>query len=104
MPWGETNPGRHLASIFEVMSAADAGPHRAGGVGADLWQGHQAFAAGIVLRRFGNDPVVVRDGPFRLIFFSREEPRMHGHIAHPDGEATSAVFLPGRKTSVAIGG
>jgi len=32
-------------------------------------------------------PTVVRDGPFRLFFFSREEPRMHVHVAHPDGEA-----------------
>lgn len=32
-------------------------------------------------------PTVVRDGAFRLYFFSREEPRMHVHVAHPDGEA-----------------
>lgn len=32
-------------------------------------------------------PTVVRDGPFRLFFFSREELRMHVHVAHPDGEA-----------------
>ncbi|MCX8086045.1 MAG: DUF4160 domain-containing protein [Rhodocyclaceae bacterium] len=32
-------------------------------------------------------PTIVRDGPFRLFFFSREEPRMHVHVAHPDGEA-----------------
>lgn len=32
-------------------------------------------------------PTVVRDGPFRLFFFSREAPRMHVHVAHPDGEA-----------------
>ena len=32
-------------------------------------------------------PTVVRDGPFRLFFFSREEPRVHVHVAHPDGEA-----------------
>lgn len=32
-------------------------------------------------------PTVVREGPFRLFFFSREEPRMHVHVAHPDGEA-----------------
>ncbi len=32
-------------------------------------------------------PTVVRDGPFRLFFFSREERRMHVHVAHPDGEA-----------------
>jgi hypothetical protein len=27
------------------------------------------------------------DGPFRLFFFSREERRVHVHVAHPDGEA-----------------
>ena len=32
-------------------------------------------------------PTVVRDGPFRLFFFSREESRIHIHVAHPDGEA-----------------
>ena len=32
-------------------------------------------------------PTVLRDGPFRLFFFSREEVRMHVHVAHPDGEA-----------------
>ena len=32
-------------------------------------------------------PTVLRDGPFRLFFFSREESRMHVHVAHPDGEA-----------------
>lgn len=32
-------------------------------------------------------PTVLRDGPFRLFFFSREEPRPHVHVAHPDGEA-----------------
>ena len=32
-------------------------------------------------------PTIVRDGAFRLFFFSREEPRMHVHVAHPHGEA-----------------
>jgi hypothetical protein len=32
-------------------------------------------------------PAAVRDGHFRLFFFSREEPRIHVHVAHPDGEA-----------------
>lgn len=32
-------------------------------------------------------PTVVRDGPFRLFFFSREETRIHVHVQHPDGEA-----------------
>ena len=32
-------------------------------------------------------PTVLRDGPFRLFFFSREEQRMHVHVAHLDGEA-----------------
>lgn len=26
-------------------------------------------------------------GPYRLFFFSREEPRQHVHVGHPDGEA-----------------
>ena len=30
---------------------------------------------------------VVRYGQFRLFFFSREETRIHVHVAHPDGEA-----------------
>ena len=32
-------------------------------------------------------PTIVRDGQFRLFFFSREESRVHVHVAHPDGEA-----------------
>jgi len=32
-------------------------------------------------------PTIVRDGKFRLFFFSREETRIHVHVAHPDGEA-----------------
>ena len=32
-------------------------------------------------------PTVVRDGKFRLFFFSREEARVHVHVTHPDGEA-----------------
>ena len=32
-------------------------------------------------------PTVLRDGPFRLFFFSREEARIHVHVSHPDGEA-----------------
>lgn len=32
-------------------------------------------------------PTIVRDGEFRLFFFSREEPRIHVHVAHPQGEA-----------------
>jgi Domain of unknown function (DUF4160) len=42
-------------------------------------------------------PTIVRDGQFRLFFFSREETRIHVHVAHPDGEAkfwlTPAVHL-----------
>jgi hypothetical protein len=33
-------------------------------------------------------PTIVRDGQFRL-FFSREETRIHVHVAHPQGEAKS---------------
>jgi hypothetical protein len=32
-------------------------------------------------------PTVLRQGEFRLYFFSREEPRMHVHVSHPTGEA-----------------
>ncbi len=32
-------------------------------------------------------PTIVREGQFRLFFFSREETRIHVHVAHPDGEA-----------------
>ena len=31
-------------------------------------------------------PTIVRDGQFRLFFFSREEERIHVHVSHPDGE------------------
>jgi hypothetical protein len=32
-------------------------------------------------------PTVLKDGPYRLFFFSREEKRVHIHVAHADGEA-----------------
>ena len=32
-------------------------------------------------------PTIVRDGKYRLFFFSREETRIHVHVAHADGEA-----------------
>ncbi len=32
-------------------------------------------------------PTIFREGGFRFFFFSREEPRIHVHVAHPDGEA-----------------
>ena len=32
-------------------------------------------------------PTIVRDGQFRLSFFSRGETRIHVHVSHPDGEA-----------------
>ena len=32
-------------------------------------------------------PTVFRQGAFRFFFFSREELRMHVHVAHTDGEA-----------------
>ena len=32
-------------------------------------------------------PTVFREGEFRFFFFSREETRIHVHVAHPDGEA-----------------
>lgn len=32
-------------------------------------------------------PTVFRQGAFRFFFFSREEPRIHIHVSHTDGEA-----------------
>jgi hypothetical protein len=32
-------------------------------------------------------PTIFREGKFRLFFFSREEPRIHVHVEHPEGEA-----------------
>lgn len=32
-------------------------------------------------------PTVVKEGAFRLFFFSREESRLHVHVNHTDGEA-----------------
>ena len=32
-------------------------------------------------------PTILKEGSFRLFFFSREEARIHVHVAHPDGEA-----------------
>jgi hypothetical protein len=32
-------------------------------------------------------PTIFRRGSFRFYFFSREEPRIHVHVYHPDGEA-----------------
>jgi hypothetical protein len=32
-------------------------------------------------------PTILREGQFRLFFFSREEARIHVHVAHPEGEA-----------------
>ena len=56
-------------------------------------------------------PTVLRVGAFRLFFFSREEERLHVHVAHPDGEAkfwivpeialAAAVGLPPRQVAEA---
>ena len=32
-------------------------------------------------------PTVFREGPYRFFFFSREESRLHVHVASSDGEA-----------------
>ena len=32
-------------------------------------------------------PTVFRDDPFRFLFFSREEERLHIHVQSPDSEA-----------------
>ena len=47
-------------------------------------------------------PTILREGPFRLFFFSREEPRMHVHVSHPDGEA-KFWLEPELSASVVVG-
>lgn len=37
--------------------------------------------------QYCNGSYLVRDGQFRLFFFSREETRIHVHVAHVNGEA-----------------
>ncbi|MBM5785917.1 MAG: DUF4160 domain-containing protein [Cyanobacteria bacterium K_DeepCast_35m_m1_288] len=32
-------------------------------------------------------PTILREGEYRLFFFSREESRPHAHVSHPEGEA-----------------
>ncbi|HEY8130383.1 MAG TPA: DUF4160 domain-containing protein [Thermoanaerobaculia bacterium] len=32
-------------------------------------------------------PTIFREGPYRFFFFSREEPRMHVHVASSEGSA-----------------
>jgi Domain of unknown function (DUF4160) len=32
-------------------------------------------------------PTIFREGPYRFFFFSREESRLHVHVASADGEA-----------------
>jgi hypothetical protein len=47
-------------------------------------------------------PTILREGAFRLFFFSREEERMHVHVAHPDGEAKIWIE-PEVAVAVAVG-
>lgn len=47
-------------------------------------------------------PTVLRVGSYRLFFFSREEPRMHVHVAHPEGEA-KFWLSPEIKVAAAVG-
>jgi hypothetical protein len=35
----------------------------------------------------GVSPTIFREGAYRFYFFSREEPRMHVHVASAEGEA-----------------
>ena len=49
--------------------------------------------AAVVLDNFrdrqlsGTSPTTLRDVAFRRFFLSREEPRLHLHVSHPDGKA-----------------
>ena len=47
-------------------------------------------------------PTIVRDGQFRLFFFSREELRVHVHVSHPDGK-TKFWLTPSIHMAMKIG-
>jgi hypothetical protein len=47
-------------------------------------------------------PTVLREGQFRFFFFSREEARIHVHVAHPDGEA-KFWLVPEIKLATSVG-
>jgi hypothetical protein len=47
-------------------------------------------------------PTIARDVQFRLFFFSREEPRMHVHVGHPDDEA-KFWLTPGVSLAASVG-
>ena len=57
-------------------------------IAADLYTSAGAVVPGAGQVRYIGPmaPTIVRDGQFRLFFFSREETRIHVHVAHPDGE------------------
>jgi hypothetical protein len=48
-------------------------------------------------------PTIVRDGPFRLFFFSRDEGRPHVPVAHPHGEAKLWLGPGGAGLAVKVG-
>ena len=50
----------------------------------------------------GMSATILREGAFRLFFFSRDKPRVHVHVAHPDGEAKFWIE-PELTASVVVG-
>ena len=52
---------------------------------ADLARLRETFKDCLVT--IGLPPPVFREGELRFFFFSRQEPRPHVHVSHPDGEA-----------------
>ena len=67
LPRRQSDPGRHLAAVLEVVAVADAGQQCAGGDRADAGALHQAFAARIFARRLGDEPVVLGDPCIELV-------------------------------------
>ncbi len=57
----QAHPGRHLASVLEVVPAADTGQERTGADRANARAFHQALAARIVPGGLGDDAVVLLD-------------------------------------------
>ena len=50
------------------------------------WAAHVALRRSYRYDHGAVSPTIFREGPYRFFFFSREESRLHVHVASADGE------------------
>ena len=63
--------------LTRTFAAASGWAWRRLRASAAIWGHYPSFVS----------PTVFRKGGFRFFFFSREEPRIHVHVHHSEGEA-----------------